>query len=252
MAIRRFIARRGYPRNIYCDQGTNFKSADKVLREEINRLEKIKIVNTMTAKQIDFHFNPPGAPHMGGTWERLIASVKRAFGKILYSHHLKEETLQTVLTEVENIINSRPLTRVSSDPNDLNALTPNHFLMGWSNVDSLVKNDISGNSFRSEWKKSQMIINSLWQRWAKEYLTTLNTRSKWTSNLRPPRPLETGDVVILVDENAPRYQWKMGRIVKTYPGLDKKVRVVDVKINNSVYRRPVTKVGRLEVNETDK
>ena len=246
MAIRRFIARRGYVENIYCDNGTNFKSSDRELREEIKNLEKKSLIEFGTTKNIQFHFNPPAAPHMGGAWERLIRTVKTTMGKILYCQKLREETLYTVLVETENIINARPLTKISTDPDDLEAITPNHFLMGWSNTESLSKGDMEGKNIRREWRKCQTFVQAFWVRWCKEYLPTLNKKNIWNTD---QKPLRVNDVVVLVDESTPRYHWKLGKIEKVYPGPDQRVRVVDVRTQNSSYRRPVTKICRLEVQD---
>lgn len=75
-------------------------------------------------------FNPPAAPHMGGVWERLVRSCKRALNVVLKKQVLTDEVLATTMAEVESLVNSRPLTEVSSDVDGMEALTPNHFLLG--------------------------------------------------------------------------------------------------------------------------
>ena len=80
-------------------------------------------------KSIQWHFDPPAASHQGGVWERLIRSGRRILHSIVGEHLVNEETLTTFLVEVEKILNDRPITRVSSDPSDVDALTPNHILL---------------------------------------------------------------------------------------------------------------------------
>ena len=75
---------------------------------------------------IQWVFNPPAAPHMGGVWERLMRSCKKALDVVLWNQVLTDEVLLTAFAEVEWLVNSRPLTEVSSDVDDLEALTPNH------------------------------------------------------------------------------------------------------------------------------
>lgn len=100
----------------------------------IMALERMALREYSTLKHFEWKFNPPCAPHMGGVWERLIRSVKVTLNAILYEQVSREEVLVTILAEVEHIINSRPLTKVSNDPRDCEALTPNHFLIGSPSV----------------------------------------------------------------------------------------------------------------------
>ena len=92
------------------------------------------IEQRMAQKQIDLWFNPPGAPHFGGVWERLVRSCKRSMFAVLGNRRLTDETLNTTICIVEQTLNARPLTPVSDDPQDLEALTPNHFLLGRPNI----------------------------------------------------------------------------------------------------------------------
>lgn len=127
MCINKFMARRGIPREIYTDNGTNFKAASKIFSGEVD--------HTATSKQFDnirWKFNTPAAPHMGGAWERLVRSVKTALYNICPHMNFTDETLQGALAEVEFIINSRLLTFVSLESCDDEALTQNHLLLGSS------------------------------------------------------------------------------------------------------------------------
>ncbi|CAG7829398.1 unnamed protein product [Allacma fusca] len=133
-ALRRFIGRRGSPENIYSDNGTNFKGAQLELREAFDQMNGQKIREAATIKGINWHFIPPASPHMGGCWERLVRSVKVALEASLHERAPREEVLQTLLVEAEALVNSRPLTFVSVDPDDPESLTPNHFLLGKNNL----------------------------------------------------------------------------------------------------------------------
>ena len=130
MALRRFMARRGQPRKILSDNGTNFVGGERELREAVRGLDQDQITRELSPKNIDWHFITPAASHMGGAWERLVSSVKRTLKVVLGNQIVSDEVLYSALCEVEHVINSRPLTHVSSDPADLRALTPNHFLLG--------------------------------------------------------------------------------------------------------------------------
>jgi hypothetical protein len=242
MAIRRFISRRGSPTVIYSDNGTNLRKANKELKEALKDFDHSEIASKLASDGIEWHFIPPATPHMGGSWERLIRTVKVALGTCLHERYPKDEVLQTVFAEVENVVNSRPLTRVSIDPSDQESLTPNHFLIGRSGSKSPCTSVPDNVCLRKAWRIAQQITDKFWQRWIKEYLPQINYRKKWTKAVDP---IKDGEIVIIADPNGPRSNWKKGLIVKTYPGKDGQVRVVDVKTDCGILRRPATKICRV-------
>jgi hypothetical protein len=119
--LRRFTNRRGCPRTVYSDRGTNFVGAANELKEFISSLDNHKIRDFASSISINWDFNPPSAPHMGGAWERLVRSTKEVLSGLTNEKVLTDFQLSTLLTEVEGILNSRPLTHVSDDPDDLQA-----------------------------------------------------------------------------------------------------------------------------------
>ncbi|XP_063837168.1 uncharacterized protein LOC135086312 [Ostrinia nubilalis] len=242
MALRRFIARRGQPEVMYSDRGTNFVGADRELKTAFKNLDR-QLEEEATTKGIQWSFISPASPHMGGCWERLVRSTKAALKATLKERAPKEEVLQTVLAEIEAIINSRPLTHVAVDPRDPVALTPNHLLLGTASnatrLGNFVKTDLCS---RKQWRISQALADIFWARWLKEYLPTLQPRQKWTEAVPPLQP---GDVVIVVDGALPRNVWPRGIIEKVYPGADGQVRVADVRTSHGVLRRPATKIAVL-------
>lgn len=131
----------------------------------------------------DWHFNPPGAPHFGGLWEAAVRSAKRLLFRTMGPHNFTYEEFITVLCRIEAVLNSRPLTTpASSDPHDLECLTPGHFLIGHAllAVPTRVTIDI-GRSCISRWKLLDQCHQAFWHRWSTEYLHTLQERSKWTA-----------------------------------------------------------------------
>ena len=156
MALRRFTSRRGCPQNMYSDNGTNFKGATNELTEFVTKLKKEeeKIVDYLSGHKIRWTFNPPAAPHMGGAWERLVRSTKEIIYGLVKDHVLTDPQLYTLLTEVESIINSRPLTHLSQDITDFDPLTPNHILLGfhrnWTAIGDTSELDLSS---RRKWKQ---------------------------------------------------------------------------------------------------
>ncbi len=129
MALRRFIARRGTPAQLWSDRGTNFRGGVRELREAYAAFAP-DLQCHLARQKITFCFNPPSAPHFGGVWEREVRSVKSALYTVLGSQSLPEEALMTVLLEVEAILNSKPLGYVSSDVADADPVTPSSLLMG--------------------------------------------------------------------------------------------------------------------------
>ena len=165
MCLRRFVARRGNPQVIYSDNGTNFVGADRELKECIENWNQSQIVNELSQKGIKWVFNPPASPHMGGAWERVVRSCKTAFKAVLKKQVLTDEVLATTMAEVESLVNSRPLTEVSSDVDAMEAITPNHFLLGRPSINLspgvFVDKEISS---RKRWRQAQVVTNHLWGR----------------------------------------------------------------------------------------
>ncbi|KMQ82668.1 hypothetical protein RF55_22199, partial [Lasius niger] len=131
-AFRRFVARRGVCQAIYSDCGTNFVGADsqlKALFREVND-DAQRIIGRLADDGIRWHFNPPAAPHFGGLWEAAVKALKHHLRRVLGETKLTFEEMATFLAEVEACLNSRPLQALTDDPEDLDALTPGHFLIG--------------------------------------------------------------------------------------------------------------------------
>ncbi|XP_071085478.1 uncharacterized protein [Haliotis cracherodii] len=243
-ALRRFEARRGVPDIVRSDNGTNFRGAQKELREAIRAWNHHEIQEHMLQKEIQWMFNPPSASHMGGVWERQIRTVRKVLNALLYQQHgLHDEGLSTLFCEVEAIVNSRPITIVSDSPSDMEPLTPNHILLLRSG-NSLPPGRFSvHDAYRRRWKHVQFLADQFWKRWLKEYLPGLQLRQKW---LQSTVNLKVGDIVLLVNENSPRCVWPLARITNVFPGNDGLVRSIEVKTKDSVLIRPISKVCLLE------
>lgn len=247
-ALTRFISRRGMIKEIHSDNATNFVGAARILRKCFNDLAKSGITSQFCQKQcIKFCFIPPRAPHHGGLWERAIQSAKYHLKRVIGQHILTLEEFTTLVIRVEAILNSRPLTPLSQDPSDLEALTPGHFLVGGplTTVPEPCLTDVSLNRLR-RWQIVQSFLQQIWKRWSREYLSTLQQRSKW---LQVKQNLQVGELVILQEDNLPPLCWKLGRVQSVYHGKDGHVRVVQVKTSNGFSTRPITKLSVLPIEQ---
>ncbi|XP_061389849.1 uncharacterized protein LOC133325038 [Musca vetustissima] len=130
LVLKQFISRRGTPIKMLSDNATNFRGASRVLLEEVEKISSVEVERKFPT--IEWEFIPPASPHMGGAWERMVRSVKSVLMDILPKRELREEFLRAALADVESILNSRPLTYIPLESTDMEALTPNHFLLGSS------------------------------------------------------------------------------------------------------------------------
>ncbi|XP_036322336.1 uncharacterized protein LOC118736350 [Rhagoletis pomonella] len=130
IVVRNFIARRGTPRKFFSDNGTNLRATEKELRESLSQVNFADLEAEFTSPSTGWTFIPPASPHMGGAWERLVRSIKAVLYQIITPEtKLTDEKLHNLFLEVEQIVNSRPLTYLSLDTAEQEALTPNHFLL---------------------------------------------------------------------------------------------------------------------------
>uniref|UniRef100_A0A1I7XDD7 DUF5641 domain-containing protein n=1 Tax=Heterorhabditis bacteriophora TaxID=37862 RepID=A0A1I7XDD7_HETBA len=164
--------------------------------------------------KIKWLFNPPGAPWMGGTWERLIGSVKKAFRKAIGRKRLSFIEIYTVMTRIEAIINCRPLTKIDMDD------------------------------------MSKEIADSFWIKWTAEYLTALRDTHKinYKQRRHRTRVSEVGEIVLIENELLPRGQWSIGKMVENIKSADGLVRSAKVlTANGKVLIRSIIKLFPLEI-----
>ena len=235
MGIERFIARRGTPSVLWSDNGTNFIASEKELLQNISNWNQKVLSDQLVKKRILWKFNPPSAPHHGGIWERVVRSFKHVFYAVLGNRRLTDEILTTTFCLVEQSLNARPLVPVSSDATDLDALTPNHFLLG-SAGSVLPSHQRAEIDHRKRYVRAQAYSDTIWNRWLTEYVPSLNKRSKWSS--QPERQLKTGDLVWIIEPTSPRGHYPLARIVKLNYGSDAVARSAELKtINGNLFAR---------------
>lgn len=247
--LRRFISRRGKPSVIYSDNGTTFVGANNELVDFLKKNSEL-ISTNLSNEGINWRFIPPRSPNFGGLWESNIKQVKYHLKRILGNSNLTYEDFSTVLTQIEAILNSRPLCPLSSDPTDYTPLTPAHFLIGKSltAIPEACFVDIPDNRLR-KFEHLQKLIQHFWQRWHLEYISELQSRLKWKR--QSSALLKIGNLVIVKDDNLPTLNWKIGRVVKIFPGTDNITRVVNVRCSDgSVLKRAVSKLCLLPVYDS--
>ncbi|XP_011684676.1 PREDICTED: uncharacterized protein LOC105448016 [Wasmannia auropunctata] len=157
-ALRRFVACRGLCAQIFFDNGTNFVGAVRHLKElyEFMNEEQEVIKSELADQRIEWQFIPPRAPNFGGLWEAAVKSAKRYLFTVTKGRIHTYEEYSTILAQIEAVLNSRPLTPLSSDPLDLSVLTPAHFLVGGSLLQPAQVNHLNtpDNSL-AKWQKMQ-------------------------------------------------------------------------------------------------
>lgn len=242
-SLRRFIARRGNVKILRSDNGTNFVGANRELKKCLAEMDD-EVYTYLLKHEIDWIFNPPGASTMGGVWERQIRTVRKVLASLLTENvgYLDDETLRTLFCEIEAIVNSRPLTTVSSD--DMNPLTPNHALGIECGIivpppGNFQRDDIY---MRKRWRRVQYFTNLFWSKWKKEYLCSLQERKKWNAQRRN---VQLNDIVLIKNEICPRNEWLMGKVIKVEKDDKNDVRSVMLKTKNGELRRPINKLVTL-------
>nr|XP_054587010.1 uncharacterized protein LOC129152514 [Nothobranchius furzeri] len=245
-AIRRFFAIRGPAKQMRSDRGTNFIAASVELGMAQPNNNPPDIVNHLHANGCTWEFNPPHASHMGGIWERMIGVTRRILDSMLLQNkhtRLTHEVLCTLMAEVSSIINARPLVPISTDPSSPFILCPAMILTQKQGVPSPPGDFCGKDLLKNQWKQVQALANGFWSRWRNEYLNTLQSRRKWHGT---HRNLQSGDIVLLKHNQAPRNEWTMAIVTATFPSRDGKVRKVEVRTSSQgvskTYLRPISDV----------
>ena len=242
-AFKRFVARRGSPVTVYSDNGRTFRGASEDVKTFVSFLSQ-----SCSHPGVDWKFNVELAPWWGGFWERLVRSVKEPLRKALGRNVIGYDELVTVVTEVEAIVNSRPLGYLyMDDPSECLPLTPSHLIIGRSLLGSAV--EVPENSLRSIQRRQQFmktLVDQFWAVWSKEYLIEL--RQFFTSpanNLSNPIPKEND--IVLLNEKRPRHCWRIGKLSKLIVGRDGQARAAEVVSSGKTFRRPLQLISPLEI-----
>ncbi|XP_063824787.1 uncharacterized protein LOC135074427 isoform X2 [Ostrinia nubilalis] len=230
-ALNRFVARRGKPQSITSDNGTNFVGASNDLQRF---LSSNNLASHIAQEGIEFIFTPPYTPHFNLLAEAAVKSCKHHLKRLLHLTHFTFEEMTTCLCKIEAVLNSRPLTSLSSDPNDFSALTPSHFLIGRPllTVPHPHVADVTITRL-DRWKRIQHVQQHFWRRFHNEYVSLLQTKTKWLASTGEVKPGQ----LVLIKEKTPPLLWSLGRVVNTYPGVDGITRVAELKTKRGTIRR---------------
>lgn len=244
-ALKRFISRRGKPIKIFSDHGRNFVGA---AREITNFLQSNTnpILDYASINQIEFKFIPPYAPHFGGLWESGVKSCKHHISRVIGNANLTYEEFSTVLVQIEAVLNSRPMYPMSSDPNDFTPLTPAHFLIGRP-MTCPAERDLTtvALSSLSRYKRVEQLRQSFWKRWSKEYISELQSRTKWKDK---GEDIRTGTLVLIKEDGLPPLKWRLGRVTALFPGKDGVSRVAEIRHATGTIKRAFSKICPLEID----
>ncbi|KAL7725825.1 hypothetical protein ACLKA6_015908 [Drosophila palustris] len=244
----RFLARRGPVIRLHCDNATNFVGAARELKEFASHFIKHgnAMVDHAAQRGTEFAFIPPRAPHFGGLWEAAVKAAKhhllRAIGGVI----LATDELQTVVVEVEAVLNSRPIVADSTNPNDVEAITPSHLLVGRTLATlppaSVHLEDDSKLCYLRRWRLVSAVKERFWASWSRDYLLGLQQKHRWT---REEQNLEVDAVVLIHEDNVPSQNWLLGVVTDVVKGADGKVRVAVVRTKSGVYKRAIHRLAPL-------
>ncbi|XP_075158064.1 uncharacterized protein LOC142231336 [Haematobia irritans] len=250
-SLKRFISIRGKPKTIWSDNATNFVGAKNELGELrqlfFNQTSMQQIQKHCFEDEINWKFIPPRSPHFGGLWEAAVKSAKYHFYRTVGQSVLSFDELRTLVCEICAVLNSRPLCQISEDPNDLEVLTPGHFLVG-APLTTISEPDVTDLNINrlNRWQKVCYMQQIFWKKWSSSYLALLQERSKWKSQRKN---VAIGDMVLVKDDNLPPLKWLLGRVVDVVRGNDEIVRVAIIKTINGIIRRSVAKLAVLPIND---
>ena len=249
-ALPRFVSIRGEVKEFRSDRGTNFVGATDDLNIQAINVEDGPVGDFLCNKGTIWIFNPPHSSHMGGVWERMIGITRRILDSMLLDISLKNlshEVLATFMAEVCAIVNSRPITPISSDSEAPSFLSPSMLLTQKTGYDSFVYDHPACDDikfmYKAQWRHVQILSDMFWKRWKNEYLNTLQCRRKWNED-KPN--IKKGDIILLKNDSDHRNNWPLGLVTNAIESQDGKVRKAEVKIckdgKSCTYTRPITEM----------
>ncbi|TKR73921.1 hypothetical protein L596_021166 [Steinernema carpocapsae] len=265
LALKRFIGRRGVPESITSDNATTFRLGERSLNQMVLKTaEDGETIQFLADNMITWHFITPLSPWKGAFYERLIQSIKQSMNKAIGRRILFWEQLETLLIEIEGVLNSRPLTYQGSDVEDSITVRPIDFLQRGILLDLNLDMELEDDEYLPSMEKHSLrnrhqavtavrstwaIVEAFWKVWQTRYLVNLKDIFVMKQGKTTNRSPQAGELVFLIEEDLPRNSWLMGKIEAVLQGKDGQVRTVAVRLpSGNVVNRPVNKIAPLEIS----
>ena len=251
-AFMRFVSRRSFPQLIISDNAKTFISAAKTLKSIANHPN---VINYFNRNKMEWKFITCRAPWVGGFYERMVGLTKTCLKSVIGKSLINVNLLRTLLVRIESKLNDRPITFVYDNHNEVQPLTPSQLIYGYrldSFPDHVDNSELLDPTFgerqllSDKLTKLTVILQKFWQRWSNEYLVALREKHNNKKDHSCNQKIQLGQVV-LIHEDTPRINWRLGLIVELLHSSDGIVRSVNVKTSSGVLNRPITKLYPLEV-----
>lgn len=250
--LKRFTSRRGFPSTIYSDNGSTFVGANNDLKElgQFLHTKQNTIVDLTSQYQFRWNFIPPYTPNFGGLWEAAVKSAKHHLRRALINRNVTLEEFNTLIIQVEGILNSRPLFSMSNDPNDLMPITPSHFLIGRP-LNFVPEPDLQVVKVNclSRWQHVQKLCQQFWSQFSRHYISQLHSQYKWKDE---PTSIKPDSLVLLKNDKQPPYKWPLGRVTRLIPGRDNVSRTAEIRTRNGLVVRSTRHLCLLPLEEDTK
>uniref|UniRef100_A0A1I7VR75 Integrase catalytic domain-containing protein n=1 Tax=Loa loa TaxID=7209 RepID=A0A1I7VR75_LOALO len=237
--LRRFVARRGYPKLVLSDNASQFQLVFKVIMEQHS--------NFLAERDIVWKNTIPKAPWGGGIYERIIGLTKQALRRAVGRKLLKEGELITLIAEIEGILNTRPLTYVGFD--DYKVIRPIDFISPTSSLGIPIKNDNGDEEYTPHSLTTKDKLVNYWNNTLKTKQTQKELISPRQVEKRRPRE---NKIVLLIEPDAPRGMWKLAKIISLHKGRDGNIRSATIKLPiGKQLERSINLLCPMEVNESN-
>ena len=256
LALARFASIRGYPSTIFSDPGSQLVGADNELQQAWLSMDRDLITKAGTERGLKWVFGPPDGPWYQGAVESLVKVAKHCIRISIGNQRLSLPEMTTVLYQIANLMNERPLGTLPGHDSEISILTPNSLLLGRSTASNPGGYE-SQPTLRSRITLVENTIRHFWSNWTQLFAPTLVKHNKW----RQDQPeLKVGDIVAIADSNTLKGEYRLGRVVKLIPSKDHRIRRVAVaykryKVGEKVHEyagatdtvveRPVQRLGLL-------
>ena len=233
LCLRRLAAAKGIPSLIISDNHKTFISGEKFL---LDLQEDDEVQEFLREHRIQWRHQTPRFPWMGGYFERLVRTIKTCLSSAIARKLYNQEGFTTVVKEVENIVNSRPLTYQANDALD-QPLTPSQLLWGRNLpiVPPLLQPNTDDDSttetkeLRHQYFLISNALDRFWKRWSEEYLTSLREKHENRCAERPTHHIKPGSLVMVRHDNMHRYEWPLGKVIRVFPDPSGVIRTAEVE-----------------------